>query len=299
MILVTGADGFIGSQLCRLLSTQGYAVVAIDRRFATTQPYPQLFGDIGSTDFLAEVMRTGPFDTIIHLAAVLNTASRQQPDEAMRINIGSGLSLLQLAARSKVRKFIFGSSISVYGAKPFAAYGAVSEEEPAAPNTVYGMSKRYVELVGQDYHQQGTFQFVALRIAMVVGPGALNTSTPWRSQIFEQLRARQPTRIDLPFARAERLPLIQVADVAEVIQRLIRVERPIHSIYNIPAENWTASDLAEYIHTLNRNVEVRYSPAHARGDPEAINSQRFADEFDYQPIPLRHHLRQLVADGSS
>ena len=74
MILVTGAGGFVGSHVCRLLSAQGYAVVAIDRRFPTDQPYSQLSGDISSADFLAKVMRTGSFDTIIHLAAVLNTA---------------------------------------------------------------------------------------------------------------------------------------------------------------------------------------------------------------------------------
>jgi nucleoside-diphosphate-sugar epimerase len=84
MILVTGAGGFIGSQVCRLLSTQ-YAVLAIDQHFAITQSYPQLSGDLGKTDFLAEVMRTGSFDTIIHLAAVLNTRSGQQPDEALRV----------------------------------------------------------------------------------------------------------------------------------------------------------------------------------------------------------------------
>lgn len=299
MILVTGAGGFIGSQVCRLLSTRGYAVVALDRRFTTPQPYSHFSGDIGSADFLASVMQTRSFDIIIHLAAVLNTASRQQPNEAQRVNIGSSLTLLQLAAQSKAQKFIFGSSISVYGSKSFVSYGEVSEEQPAAPNTIYGVSKRYVELAGQDYHERGTFQFVAVRIAMVVGSGAVNTSTPWRSHIFERLRAQQPTRIDLPFARTERLPLIHVADVAEVIQRLVHVEHPIYSIYNTPAENWTAGDLAEYIHTLNTNIEVIYSPARSRGDPEAINGQRFTDEFDYQPVPLRQHLRELVADSAS
>ena len=123
MILVTGAGGFIGSQVCRLLAAHGYPIVAIDRHFAMTQPYPQLSGDIGSPDFLAEVMQTGYFDTMIHLAAILNTASRRQPEEALRVNIRSSLTLLQLAARFKAQKFIFGSSISVYGAKSFAEYG--------------------------------------------------------------------------------------------------------------------------------------------------------------------------------
>ena len=113
MILVTGAGGFIGSHVCLLLAEQGYDLVAIDQRFVTPQPYQHLSGDIGSREFLDKVMRVGTFDTIIHLAAVLNTASRVQPDEAQRVNIGASLALFQLAARLKVKKFIFGSSISV------------------------------------------------------------------------------------------------------------------------------------------------------------------------------------------
>jgi hypothetical protein len=108
------------------------------------------------------------------------------------------------------------------------------------------------------------------------------------------LRALQPTRVDLPFAPTEGLPLIQVADVAEVTQRLVHVEHPIYTIYDTPAENWRASDWAEYIHAINKNVEVTSSHARSWGIPEAINSQRFTDEFDYQPVPLQQHLRQLV-----
>lgn len=292
MILVTGAGGFIGSQICFLLAEQGYDLVATDQRFVTPQPYQQLSGDIGSRAFLDKVMRVGTFDTIIHLAAVLNTASRMQPYEAQRVNIGSSLALFQFAARLKVRKFIFGSSISVYGPKPFADYGDVSEEQPAAPNTVYGVSKRYIELVGQDYHEQGAFQFVSVRIAMVVGAGAINTSTAWRSHIFEQLATQESNQIDLPFARTERLPLIHVEDVADIFHRLVLVENPVYSIYNPPVENWIASDLAEYIHSLNKNIDVKYNPVQARGDPESINGQRFTNEFNYQTIPLRQRLQK-------
>lgn len=291
MILVTGAGGFIGHHVCHLLVKQGHDVVGIDRYFVTRQPYLQLTGDIRSPDFLAEVLQSRTFDTIIHLAAMLNTASRLQPDEALQVNTGSSLALLQIAHRLKVRRFIFGSSISVYGPKAFVKHGDVSEEEPAAPSTVYGVSKRYVELVGQEYHQQGALQFMSLRIAMVVGAGALNTSTPWRSQIFEQLETENPVRIDLPFAPAERLPLIHVEDVAQVVHRLVDVAHPVYPVYNTPVENWIASELVEYLHSLNPKIEVIYRPTPDRGDPEAINGQRFTEEFGYQPMPIRQRLR--------
>jgi UDP-glucuronate 4-epimerase len=292
IILVTGAAGFIGSEICRLLHRQGHAVVAIDRHFPTNLPYPQRTGDVGDDSFLSAVCLAYPAKTVVHLAGMLNSVSRQQPYEAMRVNIGASLSLLQLSAQSGVKRFIFGSSISAYGEKPFAAYGAVSELEPAAPIHVYGVSKRYVELVGQDYHQRGEFQFVALRIAMVVGPGMPSTSSPWRSQVFEQLRVQHHTRIDLPFAPAERIPLIHVGDVAAAVHKLITTRHPSHTIYNTPAEQWTAGGLAEYLHDLNGNLEVRYNPSRIKSDPEVINGQRFIDEFNYQPTELRQSLLQ-------
>jgi nucleoside-diphosphate-sugar epimerase len=299
MILVTGGGGFIGSQVCRLLSTRGQNVIALDRNFVTFLPCQTVQGDLCDPDFLTELFRAYSFDAIIHLAAVLNTASRKRPDEAMRVNIGGSLTLLQLAMQFGVPKFIFGSSISAYGSKHYTDYGEVSESEPASPDNVYGVSKRYVEIVGEQYRQQNQLQFVALRISMVVGAGAANTSSPWRSEIFEKLQAHEYTSISLPYASHEIIPLIHVADVAEMTRRLIEAERTAYSLYNTPSENWQCGDLADYIGTLNKNVELTFSPSTIRGDPEAIAGRRFVEEFDFNPIPIKERLRWAAKNSSS
>src|SRR5450759_3511770 len=144
MILVTGGGGFIGSQVCRLLTEQGREVVAMDKTFACDLPCRMTQGDVSDPGFLAELFHTYSFAAIVHLAAVRNTASQQHPEAAMRVNIGASLSLLQLAQQTNVPKFVFGSSISAYGPKGYADYGEVPETEPAAPNNVYGVTKRYV-----------------------------------------------------------------------------------------------------------------------------------------------------------
>jgi nucleoside-diphosphate-sugar epimerase len=297
MILVTGGGGFIGGHVCRLLIIHGQDVVALDRNFRTTIPCHIVQGDLGSPDFITELFRAYSFDAIIHLAAVLNTASRMQPDEAMRVNIGGSITLLRLALQFDIPKFIFGSSISAYGAKLYAVYGEVSETEPASPNSVYGVSKRYVEIVGENFRQQDGFQFVALRISMVVGAGAASTSSPWRSEIFEKLPANQRAIIRLPYAGHEIVPLIHVADVARITQRLIEAEQPVYSIYNTPSENWKCGDLAGYLRVLNRNIELTFSPSSDRGDPEAITGRRFSEEFDFTILPLKERLRQAVERG--
>ncbi len=297
MILVTGAGGFIGSHVCRLLAARGQEVVAFDRDFTARLPCSTVQGDLGNTDSLAGLFHTHRFDAIVHLAAVLNTASRLHPEEAMRVNIGGSLALLQLANRFGIPKFIFGSSISVYGSKRYADCGEVAESEPAAPNTVYGVSKRYVEIVGEEYRQQGQLQFVALRMAMVVGAGATHTSSPWRSEIFEKLPANQRTMIKMPFAGHEIIPLVHVADVAEIAGQLVAAERTGYSIYNTPAENWQCGDLAAYLGSLNRQIELAFSPAPLRGDPEAIDGRRFIAEFGFEPISVKERLRWAVEKG--
>lgn len=296
MILVTGAGGFIGQHVCQLLSAQGQSVLGVDRSFRPHLSFPRVQGDLTNNEFLSGLFREYTFDAVIHLAALLNTASRQQPGEAMRVNIGCSLNLLHLVQQFNIPKFIYGSSISVYGARPYTDYGEVSEVELASPSNVYGISKRFVEVVGEDLRRQEKTQFIALRISMVVGTGASSPASPWRNAIFEKLNSPLHTVISLPFAPYERLPLVHVADVAEMIKRLIDVKRAAHAIYNTPSENWLCSDLAGAIQALNQNVLLAFGPTSTRGDPEAIDGSRFAEEFSFHTVPLRERLQRIIAD---
>jgi nucleoside-diphosphate-sugar epimerase len=167
----------------------------------------------------------------------------------------------------------------------------VSEAEPASPDNVYGVSKRYVEIVGGHYRQQDKLEFIALRISIVVGAGATSTASRWRSDIFEKLQASQHTRINLPYGSDELLPLIHVLDVAHVIRRLVEAKRTLHTIYNTPSDNWRCGDLADYIRSLNPNVELVLDPSNNRGDPEAINGNRLVEELGHTPIPVGERLR--------
>ncbi len=297
MILVTGAGGFLGGYVCRALSAHGHEVVATDRAFASPSPCREEQGDVTDTGFVAGLLHTCSFTAVVHLAAMRNSASQQQPDESMRVNIGGSLGLLQAARRAGVSRFIFGSSISAYGPKPFAQYGEVSEAEPAAPDNVYGVGKRYVEVAGEQVRRQSGMAFVALRIAMVVGAGVTSTASQWRGEIFEKLRAVQHTPIHLPYAEHEILPLIHVTDVAEITRRIVEAERARHVIYNTPCENVTCGDLAEAVRTLNPNVELVLDGSGTRSDPEAIDGRRCAEEFGFRPLPVKERLRLAFESG--
>jgi nucleoside-diphosphate-sugar epimerase len=255
MILVTGAAGFIGRVVCARLAEQGLDLLAVDRRFPAPLPGRAVQGDLCDPAFVVSLFEAHRFQAVVHLASLLNTASRREPEAAMRVNIGGSLRLLAAASRSNAPRFIYGSSISVYGTKRYEEYGEVSEKVPAAPEDIYGASKRFVEIASEADQQAGKLPFVALRISSVVGPGAVNTSSPWRSALFDSLRQGGPGVIELPFPPDERLPLVHVEDVATAVLQLITAGEIREAIYNIPSENWVAGDLAEAVLSFSPRVE--------------------------------------------
>jgi len=257
-------------------------------------PFESVTGDLTDRAFLAALFEQYAFDSVIHLASLLNTASRQQPQKAMQVNIGISLSLLELAAQLGLPRFIYGSSISAYGSKLFSDHGSISEIVPAAPNDVYGTSKRYVEVVGESYRRRTGLLFVSLRIATVVGAGARSTSSTWRSALFEKLTTSEPTTIHIPCPPDETIPLVHVEDIAEMIRQLVKADKIEHTIYNTPSESWRFGKLAKYISGLNKHIQFTFGKSMVDDIPQVIDDQRFIEEFGNNAIPLRQRMSALV-----
>ncbi len=75
MILVTGAGGFIGRHVCMALAAHDHKIVAIDRDTGGELPCEFVQGDLTESDFLLKLFQAYSFETIVHLASLLNTIS--------------------------------------------------------------------------------------------------------------------------------------------------------------------------------------------------------------------------------
>jgi nucleoside-diphosphate-sugar epimerase len=245
VILVTGANGFVGRSVCAQLARAGVPRLGVDRHV------PQTF-DVADAAAVQAIFRKHSICAVIHLAAMLPSACRAHPAEAARVNVGGSIHVLEAAARAGVPRFVFGSSMSVYGAA--RDYTPVSEQAPVNPVDLYGAAKRYIEIYGQSLARGTTF--VALRIATVVGPGARETASLWRSEIFEKLRTGAPYQIQIPVSEDAVLSLAHVGDVARMLVALATTPHLPSPIYNSPAENWRAADLKLRIETLDPAVTV-------------------------------------------
>lgn len=146
-VLVTGADGFIGSVLTPLLAERGFEVTGLDTGFyragllyhdGRDRP-PTLTRDIRH---LAAADLEG-FDAVVHLAELSNDPLCQHdPKKTYEINHLGSVALARAAREAGVARFVYASSCSIYGA---AADGVRSEDCEPNPQTAYADCKRLVE----------------------------------------------------------------------------------------------------------------------------------------------------------
>lgn len=280
IILVTGACGHVGRELCRVLRDAKRKILPVDLDLEKTPDV--LTCDLRSKSDLSQLFQAYSIRTVIHLAGILPSAFRADPLAGADTNLSGSCELMRQSAAAGVKRVIFASSMSVYGSS--ATSRALTEDDPAAPDEPYGASKRAVELIGQTLAKEETFEFVTLRIARVVGPGIRRTSSPWRSQIFEA----STQLVCLPFAPEAVLSLVHVEDLAHMLFTLADTVEMSSFIYNTPVEIWEAGKLKEAIEEL-RGIRVELGPKGAHGGP-LCDGGRFEREFGFHLQGLRGHL---------
>lgn len=297
-VLVTGARGFIGHAVGKLLQRSGYSVLALDQPEAAAHGarHSSLGREIGiditDREQLRSLFQARPIAAIVHLAAILPTMAQHEPARATEVNVGGSLNLLDMARQFGVRRFIFGSSLSVYGTCP--AEQVVTETDRAAPEDLYGAAKLYVEQLGEAYRLAHGLEFVSLRIGRVVGPGARSTTSAWRSAIFEHLGTATPAEIEIPYAESERILLVHVEGVAEMFLQLLRPQRPAHGVYNAACESVVVGELKRELERLNPRLQVKLEGRTVVGNPRQVDWSRIAGEFGVRVGPM---FQQLTSDA--
>ena len=173
-IIVTGAAGFIGSNLVPYLIQNGHEVFSIDTLDSTL--YPKKF-KLENIKFSEIELEESPFinhpesnfesvAAIIHLAALPGLISGQNSARLyVEKNVNGTLDFLELARKLKIPKFIYISTSSVYGG------AAVGDEGVACkPISFYGLSKLMAEDLVQKFCTENNFDFQILRLFSVYGP---------------------------------------------------------------------------------------------------------------------------------
>ncbi len=171
-ILVTGGAGYIGSHMVHELADAGEAVIVLDNlstgfRSALPAKVPLVVGDTGDQALVASVLKEHKVDAIIHFAAsIVVPDSVRDPLSYYRNNTMNTRSLLEMAVKAGVGRFIFSSTAAVYGNPDTLP---VAEDAPSKPISPYGTSKLMSEMMLHDVAAAHPFKYVILRYFNVAG----------------------------------------------------------------------------------------------------------------------------------
>ena len=261
-VLVTGHHGYIGSVAAPLLAEAGHGVTGLDTFFyegcdfvADGIEAPSLRIDVRDV----QTEQLAGFDGIVHLAALSNDPLGELDAELTHeINFRATVELARLAKEAGVRRFIFASSCSMYGASGTDVL--ITEDAPLRPLTAYAESKvraeeALVELADAD------FAPVFLRNATAYGASprvrldvVLNNLAAWAftSGQIRIMSDGTPWR-----------PLVHVRDIAAAAAAALvaPAERISGEAFNVGAdsENYRVSELADIVHETFPACEIAYA----------------------------------------
>jgi len=277
-VLVTGADGFIGSHLTEMLLEKGYSVKAFtfynsfnNWGWLDTLPEKKLSeinifsGDIRDPNGVREAMRG--IDMVFHLAALIAIPfSYHSPDSYVDTNIKGTLNVLQAARELETEKIMITSTSEVYGT---AQYVPIDEKHPFQGQSPYSATK-----IGADRLAESFYRSFRLPAAIV---RPFNTYGPRQSAraviptIITQLLAGK-TKIKLGMLTPTR-DFNYVKDTAEGFVAIAESDKTVGEEINIASQREISiGDLAsEIIKQINPNAELICDEQRIRPEKSEVN----------------------------
>jgi nucleoside-diphosphate-sugar epimerase len=296
-VLVTGGAGYVGAVLVPKLLKKGYRVKVLDLYLYgddvldSVKDNPnleQIKGDIRNEALLERVIPG--IDAVIHLACISNDPSFElNPQLGKSINYDAFFDIVAVSKKSKVKRFIYASTSSVYGVKQEEN---VTEDLKLEPLTDYSKYKALCEEVLLKEQSPG-FTVVVIRPATVCGYSSrlrLDLSV----NILTNL-AVNTGRITV-FGGKQKRPNIHIEDISDLYVKLLEFpdKKIAGKIFNAGYENYQISELAEMVRKVigKEGVEIVVTPTDDNRSYH-ISSAKIERELGFKP---KHTVEEAIRD---
>ena len=308
--LVTGGNGFVGSNIVRALAQKGHEVVSLDvsEPDMLVQDYLKPWmsqvtlvqGDILDEEDV-ERAASSSIDKIVHAAVftgILPHIEKERSRSIVDINLMGTTNLLELARRISVDRFVYVSSGSVYGDGP-GLDEVLHEETHPNPRTLYAIGKYTSELLVRRYGELHGFQTASVRLGGPYGPMERVTGHRENQSLLKEWTANvikgEPIAVgDL----SERRSFTYVTDIAAGICAVLDAPTLRYDVYNNSTAEWTT--MAEVVATLRklhpdlRTADVATKDLSGRASKMDVN--RIADDVGFvAQFDLMAGLRDYLA----
>jgi UDP-glucose 4-epimerase len=291
-VLVTGGAGFIGSHIVEHFQRRASVVVLDNLRSGFESnlrgfQYGWVRGSILDRDLVRRAM--DGVDFVFHLAAMISVPeSMQKPIDCVEINTVGTLTVLEEAARAKVKKLVFSSSAAIYGNNPETPKREAMVPEPRSP---YAVTKLDGEYYCKMFVDEGRLPTACLRYFNVFGP---------RQDPKSQYAAAVPIFIDRAVKNEpitiygdgeQTRDFVYVKDIAAA-NAFFAIETPATGVFNVACgQRITIRELAATICQLTGSKsEIKYAAERAGDVKHSLASVEKIRNAGFQP-------RNDFADG--
>jgi nucleoside-diphosphate-sugar epimerase len=240
-ILVVGGAGYIGSTMIPKLIERGYEVDVVDLLWFGNH-LPDEVGVIEKDVFKVKEDDLKGYDQVIFIAGLSNDPMAEfSPSQNFIDNASAPSYLAYIAKRAGVRRYIYGSSCSVYGYTVDELY---DENRPTISNYPYGISKLQGEF-GAMKQQDDNFSVISLRQGTVSGYSPRMRLDLIVNTMFKCAIEDSVITVNNP---AIWRPILDIRDAASAYVRAIESNEKISGVFNVASGNYTVGEVGDYVH---------------------------------------------------
>lgn len=281
-ILVTGSTGLVGTNLVNRLRAEGHDVVGVSRRLGY---------DLLQRQPIMDLMNEFKPQVVYHLAAnAAESRGQISPIDMTERNLMIFLNVLIPAINNKVKRFIYTSSVSVYG----EAEVPYREDDICKPKDVYGVNKQACEQILKILMKVNNMDYTIFRPHNIYGPHQ-DMSNPYKNVVALFMRNIMEDKECTIFGEGKmRRAFSYVDDVVSVLVAALE-ERFKNQTVNVGSsiETDLMTLLTKIEEVAGKKAKVKHLPAR----PQEIylflpNHRKLNDLFPYHETPLEEGLKK-------
>jgi nucleoside-diphosphate-sugar epimerase len=293
-ILVTGASGWLGTEIVKTLLARGDAVIGTDivispATSALAARYPALTAvaaDLCEWPQVLRLLNDHRPDAVIHAAAIVGVIQCADiPVKANRVNVEGSINLFEAMRLAGVKRIVHVSTEETYG--DFNA-PSIDEEHPQKPVSVYGATKLAVEHYGRMYSRDHGLECINVRTCWVYGPHLPRLRVP-RTFVEAALRGEA---LHAPDGAELAVDQVYVADT--VAGLLLALDKETHRYDSYNVATGVAPTIADVAEAVNRAIPGARITVGSRGPYRhggkvlsakkgALDISRARAELGYEP----------------
>ena len=304
-ILVTGGFGCIGTQVVKWLLSNTDATLIVGAREVSTERINRLFGDSPSSRLscvrldvrdlsqIEKVLQTNEVTRIVHLAALQTPDCNANRDLGLQINLAGTQNLIEAVKRCRptLRRFVFASSVAVYGPRRSYPGPKVPMLAEPAPVNVYGAWKLAGEQITRFLFQETGIPSLCIRPGVLFGPGRDAGLTAAPTTAMKNVALRKS--YEIPFK--SRQDYLYSLDVGAAFGNALMAPYSEYGVFTLPSHTVDTRKFLETLHQAAAELGCVEDVQISIGDAEVP----FICDLEFEPFlnafPATPHTPLLTA----